>query len=364
MKIGQIYIYGAIGDSLDGSKAVSLLDVIQAVRNQPDADIFHVHINSPGGLVQVGDDIYDYLIGIGKPITTIVEGLCASIATKIALAGSIREMQRGSEFFIHLPWAEPQGTAEELRIIADSLEKTEDNLIKFYHEKTGLEKEALFSLLRAQTALTDEQALNLGFVTKIVDNVKAFAILKPKSKQEKENDMKDSKKTLAVFAGLKNWFKAMSEGIEIKAMAITLQDGSTVWMDGEMAVGTMVLDAEGGNPVGDATHVMSDGKSIVTEGGVIVEIIEAAAAQPNPELAALTKERDELKAELESAKKAQSDYQASVDAEILAIKKLTTSNFQPKAAAKTYGKQEPKADDVDYSEERKKRKEQYKSTKK
>lgn len=74
---GNIYISGQIGN-FDGVKGVELLDVIAQVRNQPEATDFNVHINSEGGLVDVGFDIYHYLKSLGKPVTTIGSGIVAT----------------------------------------------------------------------------------------------------------------------------------------------------------------------------------------------------------------------------------------------------------------------------------------------
>ena len=89
---GNIYINGSIGTFYDENgnvldQGVNLLDVILQVKNQPKAEAFKVYIDSPGGYVDVGFEIYDYLKSLNKPITTIGQGLVASIATVIFMAG-------------------------------------------------------------------------------------------------------------------------------------------------------------------------------------------------------------------------------------------------------------------------------------
>src|SRR5690625_5103242 len=85
---GNIYINGLIGTRLNEKgeveeKGVELLDVILQVKNQPKAESFTVYINSPGGYVDVGFEIHDYLKSLGKPIKTVGQGMVASIATVI-----------------------------------------------------------------------------------------------------------------------------------------------------------------------------------------------------------------------------------------------------------------------------------------
>ena len=99
---GNIYISGQIG-SFDGTPGIELIDVVSQVKKQPKATAFNVHINSEGGLVDVGFDIYHYLKSLGKPITTIGSGIVASIATVIFMAGSKRLIRENTPFMIHLP---------------------------------------------------------------------------------------------------------------------------------------------------------------------------------------------------------------------------------------------------------------------
>ena len=84
---GNIYISGQIG-TFDGTPGTELIDIVSQVKSQPKATAFNVHINSEGGLVDVGFDIYNYLKSLGKPITTIGSGIVASIATVIFMAGT------------------------------------------------------------------------------------------------------------------------------------------------------------------------------------------------------------------------------------------------------------------------------------
>jgi ATP-dependent protease ClpP protease subunit len=84
---GIIYINGQIG-STPTEKGVELIDIIQQVKAQEGALSFRVHINSEGGVVDTGFDIFNYLKSLQLPITTVGSGLVASIATVIFMAGT------------------------------------------------------------------------------------------------------------------------------------------------------------------------------------------------------------------------------------------------------------------------------------
>ena len=91
MKVGDIFIYGDVYNQQSEQQntawgEVSLTSVKNQVKNlAADTDEYIVHIHSRGGDVYEGFAIHDYLRTLNKPVTTKIEGLCASIATIIAL---------------------------------------------------------------------------------------------------------------------------------------------------------------------------------------------------------------------------------------------------------------------------------------
>jgi len=142
---GNIYINGIIGTIIDAEgnteKGVELLDVILQVKNQPKADSFNVYVNSPGGAVNTGFEIYDYLTSLSKPIKTIGQGIIASIATVIFMAGTERELRKGTEFFLHLPRGGVNGSSDDITIYAKTIKDVEKRILKFYQDNTGLSEE-------------------------------------------------------------------------------------------------------------------------------------------------------------------------------------------------------------------------------
>ena len=169
MKVAHVYIYGII-DSWQDNKAddygiVNLKSIKNQLENQAGFEEIIVHIHSEGGDVTEGFAIHDFLKSQGKPITTIVEGMCASIATVPALAGDKRQMTANSTFFIHNPWGFVGGEKEEIQRYANELEEIENKLSDFYAKFSSLSKEDILNFMKVETSFTAEEAVTNGFMT-------------------------------------------------------------------------------------------------------------------------------------------------------------------------------------------------------
>ena len=301
---GKISINGHIGDSyVDQNglmhKGTNLLDVIEQVETFPQALELEIAINSPGGFVDVGDSIYDYLISqkkLGKKLTTIQTGLVGSIATKIFLAGDRRIADDRYEFWIHNPFQQDvSGDQDELRAAADAVAETEKNLIKFYGDFTSISSEGLDALMKKETGLTADQCVKFGFATekKLVPVFNAINnTTKSINKMSKTKDEKSLKDQLLNILGV----KADPKGVQPKAKAeipgggekqslvVTLAEGAgAFWVEGDaVAVGApaFLLDADGqptAEPLADGDYPAEDGSMITVAGGLITAITPAAA---------------------------------------------------------------------------------------
>lgn len=299
--IGNIYITRQIG-SFDGFKGVELLDVMKQVKEYPDATAYNVYIDSEGGLVDTGFDIYNYLISLGKPITTIGTGMVASIATVIFMAGQTRYIQEGTRFMIHLPWDMPVGNSYELQMVVDSLEQYNKRMVDFYKKALDIQEEGILPLLKNETWLTPEQLNTLGFTNSQVPQLTAVAKLKPKNNTN-NNNMELTEKD-------KGWLKeqldAVAKLFKGKPKAKVLTDANGVSVDftdvaDDAAITVGMMATIDGAPA-EGSYVMSDGNTYVFVAGELTEIIEAeptddAAAK----LAALEAENEALKAERDAA---------------------------------------------------------------
>lgn len=273
---GDIFIIGQIGSGQDETtgqflRGVELVDVIAQFRALPESkkDVTVV-IDSPGGYVETGDSIYNFLESKkkeGYKITTVQKGIVGSIATKIFMAGDNRVVNSAEEFFIHNPLVQNvTGDANVMQAVASQLQASKENLLNFYIQKTGNNKEALEPLMDAETSLSADQALALGFATSKTNEQKVFAIIKKQTMNVKE-----------ILSEIKAMLQpAATAAPAAKAMELTLADGKMVNSDAAS------MDALVGSSTNapDGEHKLADGSSIVVAGSKITEVKPAAPAAP------------------------------------------------------------------------------------
>lgn len=125
------------------------------------------HINSPGGSVFDALAIYNALRANGSEITTKVMGVAASAASLIAMAGDKIIMPENTFMMIHNPMVGAYGNAEEMRDMADVLDKIAASLIGVYVARTGLSEADVKALLDDETWLNAADAVEKGFATEM-----------------------------------------------------------------------------------------------------------------------------------------------------------------------------------------------------
>ena len=134
MEAGKIYISGVIGED------VSDIDVIRQVKSLGQIEELNVYITSPGGSIDVGFAIYNYLKSLPFNVTTYARGNCDSIATVIFQAGSKRYIEESiNSFVIHNAHVTLFTTvdANQLQLLEKQLRTEEDRITDFYSKKTG-----------------------------------------------------------------------------------------------------------------------------------------------------------------------------------------------------------------------------------
>jgi ATP-dependent Clp protease, protease subunit len=146
-----------------GVSAKSFLNDMRAVKG----DTINLSINSPGGDVFAGVAIYNALRSSGKKVNVKVLGLAASAASLIAMAGDEIEMPENAMMMIHNPWSFAMGDADELRSTADVLDKIGNSLVGTYAARTGKADDEIKALLDAETWMSAQEAVDMGFATKV-----------------------------------------------------------------------------------------------------------------------------------------------------------------------------------------------------
>ena len=160
-------------------------------------DDIELHINSYGGSVFASISIFNYLKSLGKNITTINDGICASGASLIFMVGDERIMPENTMLMIHRASTFAWGNCNELREQADILEKLDNSTVmaNYKNHFKGTDEE-LMELIDKETWLSAEECLEKGFCTV----VKKLAEPKQDSTQETLNK---GIKLMQNFANLK-----------------------------------------------------------------------------------------------------------------------------------------------------------------
>ena len=169
-KAGELLLYGPIGPD-DGLSwlfdEVTPKQFRQQLDELGDIESLRVMINSGGGDVFAGQAIHSMLSRHPAKVTVYVDGLAASIASIVAMAGDTVVMPRNAMMMVHNPWTFGLGDAREFRKLADTLDSIRESMIAAYESKTGLTRGELMPLLNAETWMTAEEAVEKGFADEI-----------------------------------------------------------------------------------------------------------------------------------------------------------------------------------------------------
>ena len=173
----DIYLFEEIGAGwLGGISAKRFAEDLKAAGSPSQINL---HINSPGGSVFDGIAIYNTLRKNKARVVVDIDGLAASIASVVAMAGDEIRMAENAMLMIHDPWIVTAGSAAELRETADLMDKTKDSLIKSYSAQTQLAVEEISELMAAETWMSADEAMEYGFIDSVTEEVKLAACFDP-----------------------------------------------------------------------------------------------------------------------------------------------------------------------------------------
>jgi ATP-dependent Clp protease protease subunit len=162
-------IYDDIGAY--GVRAESFIAVLRQQTGEVE-----IEISSLGGSVIEGLALFNgmsrWAQTAGNSLTFTVMGVAASIASMLIMVpGAKVRMPSNTYLMVHKPWASPEGNADELREIADILDKMEPALVNAYAKRSGKTDEDIRAMLAAETWLTADEALAAGFVDEVIDPI-------------------------------------------------------------------------------------------------------------------------------------------------------------------------------------------------
>jgi ATP-dependent protease ClpP protease subunit len=158
----QVHIYDEIGyfgvSAMDFAR--DLADVTGPVE---------VHLNSPGGEVYDGITIYNTLLA-RKDVAVYIDGMAASIASVIAMAGNPVLIARQARMMIHDGFTMAIGNAQDLRDTAEQLDRASNNIASIYSEHTGRPIDYWRALMKSETWFDAQETVDLGLCDRFIEN--------------------------------------------------------------------------------------------------------------------------------------------------------------------------------------------------
>lgn len=164
----DVYIYGDIGGWWDGIQPDDIAREIAAL----DVATLNVHVNSPGGIVFDGIAIYNAFAAHSANVVMHIEGIAASIASVIVMAGDEIRIGESANMMIHKPWSFMIGDADDMRTEADILDSLEQSIVDIYTARTDNDADQVKAWLKAETWFRGQQAVDNSFADTITPNKK------------------------------------------------------------------------------------------------------------------------------------------------------------------------------------------------
>ena len=152
--------------------AKGLINKIKALGN---IENITLRINSIGGDVFQAQAMYSYLKSHPANITVKVDGLAASAASVVAMAGNKIIMPSNALMMIHNPAGGVYGEAEDMRDTAEILDKIRDTIANVYVSRTGLDREKVLSMMDSETWMSANEAHELKFCDEVEESIEAVA---------------------------------------------------------------------------------------------------------------------------------------------------------------------------------------------
>lgn len=175
----ELYIYGDIVSDSDwkwDESEVMPKDILNFSKEIEGIQNIDIYINSGGGSVFAGMAIYHMLKRLNANITVHVDGVAASIASVIALAGNKVIIPKNAYFMIHKAWNYQVGNADDMREMADTLDKIDEGILNVYADnlREGVSIDEIKEFIKNETWFTGEEASKY-FNIDVIEEVSAAA---------------------------------------------------------------------------------------------------------------------------------------------------------------------------------------------
>lgn len=160
-----------------------------------------VYINSPGGDCIAASQIYTMMREYAGNVQVKIDGLAASAASVIAMAGDVVEMAPTALMMIHNPATLAWGDHNDMQKAIDLLNEVKESIINAYENKTGLSRSKISRLMEEETWMNARKARDLGFVDRILGDEGSAAEAAAFSAHSAENALR--RKLVAKYGGEK-----------------------------------------------------------------------------------------------------------------------------------------------------------------
>lgn len=177
--VAEVLLYDEIG-----AWGITAQQFARDLKAMGDLAKINLHIHSPGGDVFEGTAIYNLLRNHPASVDVYIDGLAASMASVIAMAGDTIYMPENAMMMVHKPWGIQGGDADDMRRYAELLDKVEDTLVMAYANKTGKSADDIKALLKEETWMNGREAVAAGFADQLTEPLQAAAHLSSKRMQE------------------------------------------------------------------------------------------------------------------------------------------------------------------------------------
>jgi len=166
----EVAIYDEIG-----AYGVSAKGFLAELGALPDGTPVDLRLNSPGGSVFDAVAIYNALKRHTGTVTVWIDGIAASAASYIAMAGDEIVMPENAFLMIHDPSGLAMGTAGDMRAMAEALDKIAGSLVRGYAAKSGKTDDEIAALMAAETWFDAADAVVAGFADRLADPIRMAA---------------------------------------------------------------------------------------------------------------------------------------------------------------------------------------------
>jgi ATP-dependent Clp protease protease subunit len=166
----EVLIYDEIG-----AYGVSAKGFLAELGALPDSMPIDLRLNSPGGSVFDAVAIYNALSRHAGTVTVWIDGIAASAASYVAMAGDEIVMPENAFLMIHDPSGIVMGTAADMRVMASTMDKIAASMTRGYAAKCGKPEAEIAALMASETWFDATDALNLGLATRMAEPVRIAA---------------------------------------------------------------------------------------------------------------------------------------------------------------------------------------------